>query len=239
TKDYAKRRRNQHFSKREHHSKSNALPGWMWMVTGLLLGVGLSAVLYLKLHKTPNPIQNTIVDIHEDNSPAIEPKPSKKPKQVAQNQQQEPAKQSSSRFDFYTVLPKMHTKDLSADPSLASTKTLDMALQKDVTMPEQNALVDDEPDISKLAQDAPKQAPTGNYFIQAGSFRRLEQADKIKAELAISGFEARIQTFKMGDRDYRYRVLIGPFSSKDQAQNQQMHLEQALQLHSVVLKISV
>ncbi len=240
TKDYAKRRRNQHLSRRAAPSvKEGAIPGWVWMSAGLFLGVGLSGVLYWKLHKTQEPIQNTIVDIHEDTAPAIAPKPVKKSKQVASANNIEVAK-SSSRFDFYTVLPSMHTKGQTADPSLASTDTLDMALQKDLkTPPPQTALIDDEPDIGTAPQKVAQTPPVGNYFIQAGSFRRLEQAEGMKAELALSGFEASIQTFKMRDRENRYRVIIGPFSSKDQAQNQQMHLEQALQLHSVVLKITV
>jgi cell division protein FtsN len=241
TKDYAKRRRNQHLSRRQAPDvKQSAIPGWIWMSAGLFLGVGLSGVMYWKLHKTQTLPQNTIVDIHEDTSPTptIERKPLKKPKQVAAANPLDVAK-SSSRFDFYTVLPSMHTKAQNADPSLSADQTLDMALQKDLKTPHQTALIDDEPDISTLPQKVANTPPPGNYFIQAGSFRRLEQAEEMKAQLAITGFEASIQTFKMGDRDNRYRVLIGPFSSKDQAQNQQMHLEQALQLHSVVLKITV
>ncbi len=234
TKDYAKRRRNQHNSRRQAPVKQSAIPGWIWMSSGLLLGVGLSGVMYWKLHKTQAPVQNTIVDIHEDAAPDVEPKPVKKakPVTVAKN---ETVNKSSSRFDFYTVLPSMHTKAQS-DP--AATDTLDMALKNELK-PAQTALVDDEPDVAAMPQKVVNAPPPGNYFIQAGSFRRLEQAEEMKAQLAINGFEASIQTFKMGDRDYRYRVLIGPYSSKDQAQNQQMHLEQALQLHSVVLKITV
>jgi cell division protein FtsN len=77
------------------------------------------------------------------------------------------------------------------------------------------------------------------YIIQTGSFRSLAQAEELKAQLAFSGFEASIQTFKMGAKDTRYRVFIGPFESKDQADTQQYKLEQAQELHSVVMKIGV
>ncbi len=242
TKDYAKRRRNQHFSRRqESAAKQSVMPAWLWMSAGLLLGVGLSGMLYWKLHRTATPLPDAIVDIHEDPPKISDAKPSKKSKKIALAQTETP--QHSSRFDFYTVLPSMNHKGKEADPTLATpTTTLDLALQSTTetasSLPS-TALVDDEPTLSALPQEAIKAPKPAQYFIQVGSFRRMEQAEGVKAELALTGFEASIQTFKMGDRDNRYRVLIGPFSSKDQAQNRQLHLEQALQLHSVVLKITV
>ncbi|MBS0287358.1 MAG: SPOR domain-containing protein [Proteobacteria bacterium] len=242
TKDYAKRRRNQHLSRgREMSTKKEAIPAWIWMSAGLLLGLCLSGALYWKLHRTQTPVTNAIVDIHEDNQPTqTKAKPAKKLKQLAHNHAQDPLPKSSSRFDFYTVLPSMNRKTHDDDPSLSSNPNLDLALQsKALEQAPQTALNDDEPLLEAQLEKIAKAPPTGNYFIQAGSFRRLEQAETLKAELAMSGYEASVQTFKMGNREYRYRVLIGPYTSKDQAQNQQMRLEQAMQLRSVVLKITV
>ncbi len=238
TKDYAKRRRSQHHLRQQSLAKKRGLPAYVWMGAGLLLGVGLSALLYWKLHKS-TAIPDTVVDIHEDAPKELSIKKSNKPKQSVQLAKVDELPKGSSRFDFYTVLPKMNQKGQATDPQVAATDTLDMALHKDLSKAPQTALIEDDPDIRLAEKVTTPPPPAGKYFIQAGSFRRLEQAEGLKAQLAMSGFEARIQTFKMGDRDNRYRVIIGPYSSKDQAQNQQMHLEQALQLHSVVLKITV
>ncbi len=242
TKDYAKRRRNQHLSRRsESQVKYQSIPAWLWMVAGLLVGITLSGLLYWKLHRTQS-APHTIVDIQEDPPKANKAAVTKKSKKVTLAANTPDTPKNSSRFDFYTVLPSMNKKSQESEKEAPPTSTLDIALNKPNTNPAlQSHALDDEPTLTaqQEAQPVTKLPNPGTYFIQAGSFRRIEQAEELKAELALTGFEASIQTFKMGDRDNRYRVLIGPFSSKDQAQNRQMHLEQALQLHSVVLKITV
>jgi cell division protein FtsN len=153
-------------------------------------------------------------------------------------------KDSSSRFDFYTVLPNMNINGPDvADPSLGSTSTLDLALSAQTPPPPDTLSQDQEAqeqaklNATPLTEKLPKNPFA--YIIQVGSFRSLSQAEELKAQLAFSGYEASIQTFKMGAKDTRYRVFIGPFDSKDQADSQQYKLEQAQTLHSVVMKIGV
>lgn len=77
------------------------------------------------------------------------------------------------------------------------------------------------------------------YIIQVGSFRDLIQAEELKAQLALLGFEASIQTIKITDKDMWYRVYMGPFKAKEMALQKQQQIEQAQELHSLVLKIRV
>ncbi len=254
TKDYAKRRRVQpsatrRFNARSTNNNAGILPAWAWTILGLLLGVGLSAIMYWKLHSNPAPIQTAKVEIQEELPPTSKTtqkrKAGTKPKTTTLAQ----ATKSSSRFDFYTVLTSTDpTGGDVSEPSVASN-TLELALQKpiDTAVATENlpAIIDDEPNLP-VANSSPEpvlaqktQTPSLSYIIQAGSFHRLQQAEELKAQLAFSGFEASIQTFKMGAKDTRYRVLIGPFASKDQAYSQQHQLEQSQPLHSVVLKIGV
>ncbi len=80
---------------------------------------------------------------------------------------------------------------------------------------------------------------TQKYIIQVGSFRQLTQAEELKAQLALLGVEASIQTIKITEKDMWYRVYMGPFKTKEMAAQKQQQLEQAHELHSLVLKFRV
>ena len=56
------------------------------------------------------------------------------------------------------------------------------------------------------------------YVIQVGSFRKFEDADRVKATLALSGLETFIQKVTVEGRGEFYRVRVGPFSQYDAAQ---------------------
>ena len=95
------------------------------------------------------------------------------------------------RFDFYTLLPEL-----------------------EVVIPDEK----DERPVKKPPRPAtPPPKASGGYILQAGSFRKLNEADSMKAKLAMLGVEANIQTVKV-NRDTWHRVRIGPYSNLTQLQ---------------------
>lgn len=52
------------------------------------------------------------------------------------------------------------------------------------------------------------------YVLQAGAFRSSDDADNMRAKLALIGFEARISATEVG-AERLYRVRIGPYSQQD------------------------
>ncbi len=86
---------------------------------------------------------------------------------------------SKPRFDFYEMLPKF-----------------------EIVIPEQD--LDARPDVTPAAVETP-----GAYVLQAGSFSTFEDADRMKARLALLGVKSRIQKVSIDDRDF-HRVRIGP-----------------------------
>jgi cell division protein FtsN len=50
------------------------------------------------------------------------------------------------------------------------------------------------------------------FYLQAGAFQALAEADNMKARLALLGIEADIQSNAVTDRGTLHRVRIGPFS---------------------------
>ena len=51
-------------------------------------------------------------------------------------------------------------------------------------------------------------------FLQAGSFRKNDEAENMKARLALLGVFASVQAIDLAEKGTWYRVRIGPFSSK-------------------------
>jgi|GEM_PF-1655136 len=52
------------------------------------------------------------------------------------------------------------------------------------------------------------------YYIQAGTFHTVIEADELKAKLTLQGFETNIETSSIQDKVW-YKVLLGPFSSEE------------------------
>jgi cell division protein FtsN len=64
------------------------------------------------------------------------------------------------------------------------------------------------------------------YYLQAGSFQNADEADNLKARLALLGVEAQILTGEVADKGVFHRVRIGPFSAMDAVNNTRALLTQ-------------
>ena len=111
------------------------------------------------------------------------------------------------RFEFYTMLPEM-----------------------EVAVPDY--------ELDKVTESRSSQPPEDDvtYVLQAGSFRKLEQADRLKAELALIGMPAQIQTVAIDGATTWHRVRVGPFTNL-QALNEARSELQRNGLKVMVLKV--
>ncbi len=91
------------------------------------------------------------------------------------------------RFDFYDMLPEMEVVVPEAE-------------QSNIPAPK---IVPPESVVAK------------RYLVQIGSFRRTADADRLKAQLALLGIEAKVVAARIGAQETRYRVRSGPY--RDQA----------------------
>jgi cell division protein FtsN len=55
-----------------------------------------------------------------------------------------------------------------------------------------------------------------SYFLQVGAFKTEQEADNVKAKLALLGLEAIIQTATTPDNGLIHRVRVGPFADPSQ-----------------------
>lgn len=77
----------------------------------------------------------------------------------------------------------------------------------EVAIPEQELIRSADSASANTSKESQK------YILQAGSFKQFEEADKLKARLALQGIEAHIQKVKINDTDTWHRVRIGPLNN--------------------------
>ena len=74
----------------------------------------------------------------------------------------------------------------------------------------------DKPDAAPAqagAKAAGKPATKEAYFLQAGAFASADEADNLKAKLAMLGVEASVQAATLPDKTVWHRVRLGPYRS--------------------------
>ena len=207
---------------------SSGLPGWAWLVIGILLT--LLAVLlvprYLKsdggdgfFRPKPNPdaLPAAVSDegeaIAPDTAPAGESKPNAdKPK--------------PTQYDFYTLLPGQEVAVSDAELA-ASAKAEAEAQARAAATPAEPAnaasaaalpapLGDTAtPPAPAAAATAPKAAADGGstrYLLQAGAFGASGDAEATKAKIALLGLNARVESAQIDGKTV-YRVRLGPYGS--------------------------
>ena len=158
-----------------------SLPGWVWMLGGLFIGLFVALLIYLD---STNP-KREAANIGEAVSKFFQ----QKAQDVREATQSGTANTDSKsvdnktlpRFDFYTILPEL-----------------------EVAIPEEELIAASKKPTNKNTADGI------DYMLQAGSFRSLEQADRLKAKLALEGIVASIQTVRIKDSETWHRVRVGP-----------------------------
>ena len=111
------------------------------------------------------------------------------------------------KFEFYTLLPEMEVvvpdEDLAA-PGPAPPESSDPA-----EVPTSAAVEDDAPG------DTDPALKSGHYILQVASFKSMRDADGLKAQLTLLGFQPVVQTVAINSDEKWHRVRIGPYADRD------------------------
>jgi cell division protein FtsN len=67
----------------------------------------------------------------------------------------------------------------------------------------------------QFKQAAQQPSSKDKYFLQAGSFQNADDADNLKAKLAMLGVEASVQAADLSEKGIWHRVRVGPFVKID------------------------
>jgi cell division protein FtsN len=187
-------------------------PGWVWLLAGLLMGLTVALLVYLGGFTISELRNSRTTPVQTETSPPIDARSASKPPQPQPLPETPPT--AKPRFDFYTILPEMEVAVPEQEPPKSASN------------------------LSGEAQGegaAPVDKP-GAYILQAGSFRSLEEADKLKASLVLLGVEAGIQTVTVNNKDTWHRVQIGPYNDLAEVNQVRARLKQN-NIEVVLLKV--
>lgn len=166
----------------------------MGILLGMIIGVALAAGLAWFLLKSPSPFVNkeqVVKPPVETFKPAVEvARPAVaivKPRVDVAVTGASGVEEAKPRFEFYKVLTDK--QDVTADTAPKSAEN------------------------PKVVEIKPASKAT---YLQAGSFANADDAENLKATLALKGLEASVQTVTIPGRGEMHRVRIGPFSSEQE-----------------------
>lgn len=113
-----------------------------------------------------------------------------------------PVKQETS-YDFFTVLPEIEVVVPEIEP-------------EPVKKNKSNAEKDEGTETAKVEDKSPTPDDGSAFMLQAGSYQKPADADKLKAQLGFIGLSSSIQKVTIQGRGDFYRVRLGPYLSHDQ-----------------------
>lgn len=181
---------------RRQAGASRGLPGWAMLTIGLIIGLFVAFLVYLD-------------DLDSQPDSSVESQPAEEEGEDTEDTaaSEEEDDDESPRFEFYSILPELEV------------------VVPDASEDDEEAVIEGAPGApsdsgEEDAGTAPAPEGGGDFYLQAGSFRKAEQADQMKARISLLGLDAEVQHVDVNDENW-HRVRAGPFtdgSSLKQAQ---------------------
>jgi cell division protein FtsN len=166
-------------------ARRSGSPLLVGVVIGLVLGLALALGVAIYLFKMPPPFvparQAPVID-------AMPPRPDPEPRTVYPG---------ASRPGSVAEVSPTEPAEPAGKPQDYTFYGILAGKEQAVKAPETPAPAADKPAFS--------------YFLQAGAFQNADDADNLKARLALAGVEAQIQTAQLPDGKTWHRVRLGPF----------------------------
>lgn len=186
------------------------------LLIGFVIGLGLALALAVYVTKVPVPFLNKTQTRSADQD-AVEAKKNKDWDPNSALYGKNPAKG-----------PEVSTSpDSTAAPIAPTAPKADIKTEsKEAAAPASSAKADTADPLADLvkSKNADAAAEPFHYFVQVGAFNKAEDAERQKAQLALNGWEAQLSERDQGG-NLVYRVRLGPFSNRDQAEEIRKKLE--------------
>jgi cell division protein FtsN len=222
-------------------NSSSGVPGWAWLIAGLVLGAILiiAAPRFLKsdgadgfFRPKPNPDAKPVATASAEDDDAIVPEG------AGNNAAPDTGKPKSPTYDFYTLLPGNEV--VLSDAELAASERAEAEREA----ARAQAALEGKPVVAKQAPSTttpvstspPSKSVTGSvasteattaaatpaasatiadntrYLLQAGAFQANDDAEAVKAKIALLGLSARVESAQIKDKTV-YRVRMGPYAT--------------------------
>ena len=208
-------------------NQGNGIPGWAWLIAGLLLGVVviLAAPRFLKsdaadgfFRPKPNPDALPAPSASAEEDDVIVP-------DTTAEESTEPGKDTpkETTYDFYTLLPgdevAMSDAEVAASERAEAARAEaersaqeQRAQQQPGSQPQPLPAGTDSVAGSDAATATTAPADSTRYLLQAGAFGASGDAEAVKAKIALLGLSARVESAQISGKTV-YRVRMGPYGS--------------------------
>lgn len=217
---------------------------FLGLVLGMVLGLGVALAVAVYVTKVPVPFLNKGQTRSADQD-AAEARKNKDWDPNSPLYGKNPARQSSGG----TVGADTGTDSAKADDKAAKPDSkADVKADTKPDKPDVRADKSDRPEVKPVTKGGDTKAATSSdplgdlakaksagsgsgidpfdYYVQAGAYRTNEDAETQKAKLAMMGWEARVTEREQAGRTV-FRVRVGPFSKRDDAERIKEKLDNA------------
>ena len=172
------------------------------ILVGMVVGLVIAGGVAWYILKTPSSFVNNVP--HETTKLAVDAEKqfpastSKTAQNLTSSVAASGVDEGKPRFEFYKVLTDKQ------DATVIQKSSDNAATIENKPVPVQSA-------GSATAKET--------YFLQAGSFSSADDADKLKAKLALLGIEASVQIATIPDKGVWHRVHVGPYKGREEMNN--------------------
>ena len=227
-------RRGKSQARRNTGNGGGSLPGWAWMVLGIVLTVGviLAAPRFLKgdgedgfFRPRANPDAQPVGSDADDEAEVAGARTGDAPRTPGART----GTPEQPDYDFYDLLPGEEVAMTDAQLAAAAREEQERAQRERQRLAQQQAApssgtgsqpqpLPESPAPAASATTtptAPVAAAAGNdtpYVLQAGAFGASGDAEAVKAKIALLGLNARVESAQINGKTV-YRVRMGPYGT--------------------------
>lgn len=176
------------------------IPNWLWMLFGTLVGLSIAVLLFL--WQPWRPAERAT------------------PTEIANLPEQAESLEDKSDYQFYDLLPKQQVTPVP-DQEVPLSSSRDA---QPLPLPVDEVIIDSVLAAQNQATPDPFE-PTAEvarslqYVLQINSFQTPDEADRQRAEVLLVGLSADVRQHVDATGVRWYRVVSGPYMSRDEAQN--------------------
>lgn len=199
--------------------KASGAPGWVWLASGLCIGLVVAVVVYLVTRPTSHPGRGQeTIRLQLPDAKASKDQTSSDKTEIAPAEQEKTRSGKQGNDDQLNELvfyDRFHNaKIVFPTERYTSVNQSDTGGEHDNTG-ENTAQQSGQSRTQTQQQSPQRQWQAGTYVIQTGSFVTAQNAHQLKAKLTLLGMDARILKYQLQTGQVVYRVRTQTITSSD------------------------